>query len=246
MNWKITLGCLLLSLALHALLLLVVDGSPRQVQGLQRFLRVDRLPVARPDGPSVPGTQPHRRSAAPASTTASMPTPPKPSTVTSPAAEAPALEPQPVTAPEPLPAAAPAGQRDFTSEPVISPSTPATTSVSGEAAPATEAETVPAGDSATSNLDELYQPPTYQMTPKPAYPRLAERRRWEGTVLLKVVIDATGKVDRAGIDRSSGYEVLDQAALQQIQNWRFHPARRGGRVVEGEVLVPIEFILDRI
>jgi len=95
-------------------------------------------------------------------------------------------------------------------------------------------------------LDEPYQPPTYRVTPKPAYPRLAERRRWEGTVLLKVVIDATGKVGRVDIDRSSGYEVLDQAALQQIQSWRFHPARRGGRAVEGEVLVPVEFVLDRI
>jgi len=88
-----------------------------------------------------------------------------------------------------------------------------------------------------------YQPPAYLQTPKPDYPKLAKKRRWEGTVLLKVFIDERGKVDRAEIDRSSGHAVLDAAALRQVRDWRFRPARRGGIAIGSEALVPIDFIL---
>lgn len=58
--------------------------------------------------------------------------------------------------------------------------------------------------------------------PKPQYPRLARLRRWEGTVDVEVALGSDGKVSSARIVTSSGYEVLDEAALAAARQSRFH------------------------
>ncbi|MBE0597865.1 MAG: energy transducer TonB [Desulfuromonadales bacterium] len=87
--------------------------------------------------------------------------------------------------------------------------------------------------------------PRYDENPPPAYPRLAEQRGWEGEVLLRVRIAASGKVLEAAIQASSGYPILDRAALTAVRSWRFEPGRRGGLAVESQVLVPVKFQLQR-
>lgn len=51
-----------------------------------------------------------------------------------------------------------------------------------------------------------------------SYPALARRRGWEGRVLLRLDLDATGHIDRVAIEHSSGYRVLDRAALEALRN----------------------------
>jgi protein TonB len=70
----------------------------------------------------------------------------------------------------------------------------------------------------------------------PAYPTLARRRGWQGTVLLRVVCDAAGAVVAIEVVRSSGHASLDDAARQAVRAWRF----AGG---PGAIEVPIEFRL---
>lgn len=48
------------------------------------------------------------------------------------------------------------------------------------------------------------------------YPRLAIRNNWQGTVLLSLTVDYLGKVTLHKITQSSGFSILDQAALQSI------------------------------
>jgi protein TonB len=38
--------------------------------------------------------------------------------------------------------------------------------------------------------------------------------------------------------------VLDQAALQTVQRWRFIPAQQGGQTVAARIQVPITFKLE--
>lgn len=52
-----------------------------------------------------------------------------------------------------------------------------------------------------------------------------------------------GEPVRWEVEESSGYDRLDEAALSAVERWRFEPARRGGRSVEAEVVVPMEFQL---
>jgi periplasmic protein TonB len=77
----------------------------------------------------------------------------------------------------------------------------------------------------------------------PAYPRLAQQRGWQGVVILRVQVDAGGDVEALRLEQSSGYDILDSAALAAVRRWRFQPARVGDEAVAGEVRVPIVFEL---
>jgi TonB family protein len=56
-----------------------------------------------------------------------------------------------------------------------------------------------------------------------SYPKLARVKGWQGTVELTVSIDAQGKLTAARIVRSSGYGVLDHAALTSIRHVKLLP-----------------------
>lgn len=77
--------------------------------------------------------------------------------------------------------------------------------------------------------------------PPPAYPRLAERRGWTGTVVLLIDVAADGSVSDVTIESSSGYEVLDEAAVSAVRGWRFQPGTLGGKAAALVVRKPIRF-----
>lgn len=83
----------------------------------------------------------------------------------------------------------------------------------------------------------------YLRNPVPAYPHLARKLGWQGTVLLHVQVSADGRCAAVQLKRSSGHAVLDEAALQAVKTWRFIPARQGDRPVNAWVDVPIRFNL---
>lgn len=84
----------------------------------------------------------------------------------------------------------------------------------------------------------------YLSNPPPAYPLTARRRGIEGTVLVRAEVAASGECLRAELKKSSGAEVLDQAALEAVKKWRFVPAKRGSQAVVAWVEVPITFKLE--
>ena len=55
------------------------------------------------------------------------------------------------------------------------------------------------------------------------YPRRARLASIEGTVLVEIVVDKDGNVIRHRIVRSSGHEILDNAALSSIADVRNVP-----------------------
>lgn len=85
----------------------------------------------------------------------------------------------------------------------------------------------------------------YLRNPAPVYPPLSRRALEAGTVLLRVRVSAEGLALDVAIERGSGYERLDAAALAAVRLWRFVPARLGDNAVASSVLVPIHFSLTR-
>ena len=81
----------------------------------------------------------------------------------------------------------------------------------------------------------------YLKNPAPQYPSLAQRRGWEGTVLLRVHVLASGKPGEIQIQKSSGRQQLDDAALSAVKRWSFVPAKQGDVAQDGWVSVPIDF-----
>lgn len=88
-------------------------------------------------------------------------------------------------------------------------------------------------------------PLAYESASPPRYPRDAARLGQEGTVLLRVQVDASGNVLRVEVERGSGVRALDDEALRHVKrHWRFHPAMQNGRAVAAWALVPISFSLQ--
>ncbi len=76
------------------------------------------------------------------------------------------------------------------------------------------------------------------------YPKEAIQQRIEGETLLKVQVLSSGTPGQISVYRSSGSELLDQAAIDAISNWQFHPAKRAGKAVDAWITAPIRFSLD--
>lgn len=79
--------------------------------------------------------------------------------------------------------------------------------------------------------------------PLPVYPRLARVHDQEGRVVLGVRVLPSGAVDTVRVERSSGFALLDEAALAAVRRWRFAPALRSGSPVPASLRVPVRFVL---
>ena len=117
---------------------------------------------------------------------------------------------------------------------VIAPAAPAPP----VAAPMTEAHP------ATARVQLPSSDADYLQNPKPAYPPLSKRLGEQGKVLVRVLIDVDGKAQTADIKQSSGFDRLDQAALNTVLRWRYVPGKRAGVTEAMWFNVPINFVLD--
>ena len=84
----------------------------------------------------------------------------------------------------------------------------------------------------------------YLNNPKPTYPAISRRLGEQGKVVLRVFIDAEGSPQQIEIRQSSGYERLDQQALDAVRRWRFVPGKRNGVPEAMWNIVPINFVLE--
>jgi len=75
----------------------------------------------------------------------------------------------------------------------------------------------------------------------PAYPSMAARRGWTGTVVLLVQVSADGSVEQVAVETSSGHTILDDAARRAVERWRFAPAMLAGSPARATVRKPIRF-----
>lgn len=77
-----------------------------------------------------------------------------------------------------------------------------------------------------------------------SYPKLAQRRGWQGTVLLDIKVDSQGNVLSAVVNQSSGHSALDKRALKMVEKASPFPAPP--IILKGESLnisVPVIFKL---
>lgn len=179
---------------------------------------------------------------------------PQPAPVERAQAPAPPEPARPDTAPpraKPLPRVTPAPVRESRAEAPPAAPAPAETSPVAPAAAAPAPEVAPAAQSKATVAVAPREPATppdfraaYLRNPAPAYPNAARRNGEEGTVTLRVLVSTDGAPREVALERSSGSNLLDAAALATVKTWRFVPARRGGEAQEAWVLVPLVFRLE--
>jgi len=82
--------------------------------------------------------------------------------------------------------------------------------------------------------------PTY--TPEPEFSEQARHAKYQGTVVLNIVIDKAGKISRIRLERPLGLG-LDENAMEGVKRWRFNPATRNGQPVAVEMNIEVSFNL---
>lgn len=95
----------------------------------------------------------------------------------------------------------------------------------------------------TTKMDFPVEMPRYIRTPTPIYPRTARSRGQQGVVLLSVEVLANGRTGQILVKKSSGYNLLDRAALDTVRTWQFEPARKKQTPTIMTVDIPIRFSL---
>jgi protein TonB len=84
----------------------------------------------------------------------------------------------------------------------------------------------------------------YLNNPAPIYPKMSRRQGEQGRVLLKVLVSEKGIAEQVQLETSSGFEKLDQAAVDVVKKWSFVPAKRSNQAISAYVLVPVKFSLN--
>lgn len=75
------------------------------------------------------------------------------------------------------------------------------------------------------------------------YPALSRRLGEEGVVLLRIRVEADGRISAADVVQSSGFPRLDEAARRGALGGRMTPARRGDTPVAMHYHLPVQFVL---
>ena len=75
----------------------------------------------------------------------------------------------------------------------------------------------------------------------PKYPRVSRKRGERGRVLVRVFINRDGSSEKVEIEQSSGFDRLDQAAMDSAKKCRFIPAKRNGKPVKTLATIPYTF-----
>jgi len=86
-------------------------------------------------------------------------------------------------------------------------------------------------------------PPSFRGNRPPIYPDTARLNRWQGTVYLRIRVAVDGRITQVDVARSSGYPVLDAAAVRAVRILHGQPARRNGHPTATIKILPVRFEL---
>ena len=97
-------------------------------------------------------------------------------------------------------------------------------------------------------IEDIIEPPrfgvSYLNNPAPDYPSMSRRLGEEGRVLMRVLVSVEGAAEDVQIEKTSGSERLDNAAVNAVKRWRFVPAKKNNQPLSAYVRVPMKFSLD--
>ncbi|HEV2699066.1 MAG TPA: energy transducer TonB, partial [Terriglobales bacterium] len=78
--------------------------------------------------------------------------------------------------------------------------------------------------------------------PNPEYSDEARRAKYQGTVVLSLIVDASGHAKDIHVARSLGMG-LDEKAMEAVQKWQFAPGVKDGHAVATQVNIEVNFRL---
>src|SRR5258706_10626139 len=77
---------------------------------------------------------------------------------------------------------------------------------------------------------------------EPEYSEEARKAKWQGTVVLSLVVDDKGHPQQIKVAKSLGLG-LDQKAIEAVEKWRFEPGKKDGKAVAVYATIEVNFRL---
>jgi TonB family protein len=77
---------------------------------------------------------------------------------------------------------------------------------------------------------------------EPEYSEEARKAKWQGTVVVSVIVDELGRPRNVRVQRSLGLG-LDQKAVEAVSQWRFKPGLKDGKPVPVFATIEVNFRL---
>ena len=77
---------------------------------------------------------------------------------------------------------------------------------------------------------------------EPEYSEEARKAKFQGTVLLAIVVDESGQTGNVRVVRTLGMG-LDEKAMEAVRKWRFKPGYKDGKPVSVLANVEVNFRL---
>lgn len=79
-------------------------------------------------------------------------------------------------------------------------------------------------------------------SPEPEFSDEARKNKWQGNVVLRVIVGSDGKTHEVAVLHSLGMG-LDEKAVEAVRTWRFEPGTKDGSPVPVEINVEVNFHL---
>ena len=98
--------------------------------------------------------------------------------------------------------------------------------------------------SSTSGTSAVALDPNYH-APSVTYPKMARSWWQEGSVRVGIIVSPHGCARSTFVLESSGYPLLDRAAVEYAAKRRFLPAERDGGAIETLAVMPFNFLLSK-
>ncbi|HEX3890542.1 MAG TPA: energy transducer TonB [Verrucomicrobiae bacterium] len=86
--------------------------------------------------------------------------------------------------------------------------------------------------------------PTFVKQAEHIYPSEAARRHQQGVVVLMLYINGSGALDKIEIVKSSGYPLLDAAAIREMKLSKFEPAMDGAIPIRSRAQASVTYRLE--
>ncbi len=112
------------------------------------------------------------------------------------------------------------------------------------AAPVAVAPPAPPAPVAPPRIELPSSNADYLNNPAPRYPPISKRLGEQGKVVVRVFIGLDGTATQAEVRTSSGFDRLDQTALQTVLGWKYVPGKVNGEPKAMWFNVPINFVLE--
>jgi protein TonB len=79
-------------------------------------------------------------------------------------------------------------------------------------------------------------------TPEPEFSEEARKAKYQGVVVLNIIVGTDGRVHNPRVVRSLGMG-LDEKAVEGVKTWKFDPSKKDGRAVAVEMNIEVAFNL---